>query len=107
MRLAAQLLSSAPVGTLRALQRAHSAADRTTLIDGGTQTVSQAGPQGAADQAAEDELLFVMEKAGDPRAASLWAEDADGAASGSEDDVAALRDDADAGDSSEGGDDST
>ncbi len=106
-RLAAQLLSSAPVNTLRALQRAHSAAEAPSATGGGAQTVSQPGPQGTADQAAEDELLFVMEKGGDPQAASLWAEGADGAASGSEDDIAALRDDADAGDSSEGGGDST
>ncbi len=100
--LAAQLLSSAPVKTLRALQRAHSAAERTGVAEGVTHTVGQPGPRGTGDQAAEDELLFVMEKGGDPQAASLWAEDADGVASGSDDDVAALRDDPDADNSSEG-----
>ena len=105
MRLAARLLKTVPLDTVRALQRAHSAA-RLSADGGGDQTASQPLPPGTADQVAEDELLFVMEKAGDPRAASLWAEDDDGAASGSEHDVAAVRDDLTVGDSSEGGADS-
>ena len=90
-RLAAQLLSSAPVKTLRALQRAHSTAVTTDATGGGTQSVSQPRTDGTADQAAEDELLFVVEKGGDPQAASVWADDADDAAAEREEDIAALR----------------
>jgi hypothetical protein len=38
------------------------------------------------DQAADDELLFFVGKAGDPQAASVWAEDAVPEASTSSDD---------------------
>ena len=87
-RLAPELLGSVPVKTLRALRHAHSAAHPLGMPAGSMEQPDQPSTEAAAGQAAKDELLFVEERAGDPRAASVWAGDGDDAASGSDDDLA-------------------
>lgn len=75
-RLAVQLLSHLPIKTLRALWHARGAA-QSQGKGRGTRIAGQPGAEEAASLAVEDDLLFVVGKTGDPKAASVWAEDAE------------------------------
>ena len=89
-RLAVYLLSTVPMKALRALEHAHSAAAAScgSCVSSRELDAHEEG----VDRAADDELLFFVGKAGDPQAASVWAEDAEPEAStGSEDDEARAR----------------
>ena len=83
-RLALYLLSSVPEKTLRALQRACSAAG--SIGDSGERSGAMGANEEGAEQAADDELLFFVGKAGTPQAASVWAADTEADAATSDDD---------------------